>query len=103
MSSSNSSSTSDKDYESGDSTTNSEGPESENKAIPTYTNNEYNKDEDINNKAIPRHITCSSTHATTLFTNTPDPDIIDDKLLRLHATIRNRSYLPNPPFEPLPH
>src|ERR1700722_1187919 len=96
-----SSSSSDEDYESDNCTTNSEGPESENEDIPTNSDNERDEDEDVNNEAIPRRITRSYTRAATLFTNAPDPDAIDDKLLQLHSTIRSRSYLPNPLFEPL--
>jgi hypothetical protein len=81
MSSSNSSSSSDEDYESNDCATNSEGPESENEAISTYSNNESDEDEEVSNEAIPRRITRSFTHTTTLFTDAPDPNAIDDELL----------------------
>jgi hypothetical protein len=102
MPSNDSGSSSDEDYESDDCTTNSEGPESENEAISTYSDDEHDEDEDVINKAIPRCMTRSSTHAATLFTDTPDLDAIDNELLQLHATIRSRSYLPDPLFEPLP-
>jgi hypothetical protein len=95
------SSSSDEDYESDDCTTNLEGPESENEVIPTNSDDEHDEDEDGNNEAMPRRITRSYTRAATLFTDAPDPNSIDDELLQLHSTIRSRSYLPNPPFEPL--
>ena len=81
MSSSNSGSSSDEDYESDDCATNSEGPESENEAISTYSNNESDEDEEASNEAIPRRITRSFTRVITLFTNAPDPNAIDDELL----------------------
>ena len=81
MASSISSSSSDKDYKSNDYTTNLEGLESENEAIPTNSNNECNEDKDVNNKAIPRYITYSYTYIIILFTNTPNPNAIDDELL----------------------
>ena len=101
MPSSDSSSSSDEDYKSDNCSTNSEGLESENEAISTYSDNERDEDEDVSNEAIPRRITRSYTRAATLFTNAPDPDAIDDELLQLYATIRSRSYLPDPPFKPL--
>jgi hypothetical protein len=101
MASSISSSSSDEDYESDDCATNSEGPESDNEAISTYSDDESDEDKEFSNEAFPRRITRSSTCVATLFTDAPDPDSIDDELLKLHATIRSRSYLPDPPFEPL--
>jgi len=101
MPSSNSGSFSDEDYESDDCATNSEGPESESEAISTYSDNESDENEEVSNEAIPRRTTRSSTRAATLFTDAPNPGAIDDKLLQLHATIRSRSYLLDPPFEPL--
>jgi hypothetical protein len=98
ISSSDSDSSSDEDYKSDDCSTNSEGSESENEAIPTISDNERDEDED---EAIPRRITRSYTRAATLFTDAPDPNAINDELLQLHSIIRSRSYLPNPPFEPL--
>ena len=103
MASSISSSSSDEDYKSNDCTTNLEGPKSDNEAISTYSNDESDKDKEFSNEAFPRCITHSSTRVATLFTNAPNPNSIDDELLKLHATICSRSYLLDPPFEPLLH
>jgi hypothetical protein len=102
MPSNDSDSSSDEDYKSDDCTTNSEGPDSENEAIPTYSDDERDEDEEVSIEAIPKRITCSSTRATTLLTDAPDPNAIDNELLQLYVTIRSRSYLLDPPFEPLP-